>query len=444
MILIDNALQRLATDRKVPLRIAMIGAGFMARGVLHQMLTVHADTIRIVGIANRTPQRAVDLLTAEKVAFRLCDSPLSLRRALASGDVAVTEDPVLLASADGIDLILDVTGAIEDSLPPVLSAIEHGKHVVLMNAELDGTVGPILKRMADAAGVVFTNVDGDQPGVEMNLWRFVRGIGLRPVLCGNIKGLHDPHRTPATQADFARRWGQKPEMVTSFADGTKISFEQAIVANATGMTIARRGMLGYTVEAGTPITEAAKLFDPDLLLNGPGIVDYITGASPGPGVFVIGTTDDPVQRHYLDLYKLGSGPLYCFYTPYHLCHFEVPNTIARAILFRDAACAPLAGPMVEVVATAKRDLKAGDTIDGLGGFDVYGLTETAAMTVRQNLLPVGVAVGCRLKRAIPRDQILTYADVERPAGRLVDMLRDRQSQVFPTAPTLVRTLQAVT
>lgn len=443
MILVDNALERLAADRKVPLRIAMIGAGFMARGVLHQLLTVHPRTIRIVGIANRTPQRAIDLLAAEKAPHRRCDSPASLRRAFAAGEVAVTDDPVLLASADGVDLVLDVTGAVEESLPPILSAIEHGKHIVLMNAELDGTVGPILKRMADAAGVVFTNVDGDQPGVEMNLWRFVRGIGLRPVLCGNIKGLHDPYRTPKTQADFARRWGQKPEMVTSFADGTKISFEQAIVANATGMTIARRGMLGYTVDPGTPITEAAKLFDPDLLLSGPGIVDYVTGAAPGPGVFVLGTTDDPVQRHYLDLYKLGSGPLYCFYTPYHLCHFEVPNTLARALLFRDAACAPSGGPMVEVVATAKRDLRAGEVIDGLGGFDVYGLAETATTTARQNLLPIGVAIGCRLKRDLPRDRVLTYADVERPAGRLVDMLRDRQSQLFPVEPAPARTLHPV-
>ena len=171
--------------------------------------------------------------------------------AVPGGAVAVTDDPLLLATAEGIDVILEVTGAVEDALPPILSAIENGKHVLLMNAELDGTVGPILARMAEAAGVVFSNVDGDQPGVQMNLWRFVRGIGLRPVLCGNIKGLHDPYRTPATQAGFARRWGQNPHMVTSFADGTKISFEQAIVANATGMTLARRGMLGPTVPAGT-------------------------------------------------------------------------------------------------------------------------------------------------------------------------------------------------
>jgi predicted homoserine dehydrogenase-like protein len=340
---------------------------------------------------------------------------------------------MLVATSPHVDVLLEVTGAVEDALPVVLAAIEHGKHVVLMNAELDGTVGPLLRTRADAAGVVYTNVDGDQPGVEMNLFRFVKGIGLRPVLCGNIKGLQDPYRTPTTQAGFAKQWGQKPSMVTSFADGTKISFEQAIVANATGMTVARRGMHGHTVAPGTPIMEAAKLWDADELLAGPGIVDYVVGASPGPGVFVLGTIEHPRQRHYLNLYKLGEGPIYCFYTPTHLCHFEVPTTIARAVLFRDAAIAPLAGPLVEVVALAKRDLAAGEEIDELGGYTVYGEAETAAATAAGGLLPIGVAVGCRLRHAVPKDRVLTYADVELPAGRLVDRLRAEQAALFGLA-----------
>jgi len=429
VIILDTVLARRAAARKVPIRVGMIGAGFMARGVLHQLLRVHPDTMRIVAIANRTPARALDILAAEGCAAETVSSPAALSRATRAGQVAVTDDPLLIARADGIDVLLDVTGAIEEALPPVLAAIESGKHVVLMNAELDGTVGPILRRMADAAGVVYTNVDGDQPGVEMNLFRFVRGLGVRPVLCGNIKGLHDPYRTPATQAEFARRWGQNPNMVTSFADGTKVSFEQAIVANATGMTVARRGMHGFTVPTGTPIAEAAALFDAEALANGPGIVDYVTGASPGPGVFVLGVTDDPVSRHYLDLYKLGKGPLYCFHTPYHLCHFEVPNTLARAVLLGDPAIAP-EGLQVEVVAAAKRDLPAGQVLDGLGGFDCYGLAETAEATRRGNLLPFGVGIGARLKRAVAKDAVLTMADVELPPGRLVDMLRDRQAQVF--------------
>jgi len=341
---------------------------------------------------------------------------------------------MLVATSPHVDVLLEVTGAVEAAIAPVVAAIEAGKHVALMNPELDGTLGPLLKAKADAAGVVFTDVDGDQPGVIGNLYRFVRGLGVRPVLCGNIKGLQDPYRTPATQAGFAARWGQSPEMVTSFADGTKVSFEMAVVANATAMTVAKRGMHGHTVAPGTPVTEAAALYDPEALMAGPGIVDYLVGASPGPGVFVLGTVAHPRQRHYLELYKLGPGPLYCFYTPCHLCHFEVPATIARAVLFHDATITPIGAPQVEVVAIAKRDLAAGEAIDALGGFTVYGEAETAAVTARDGLLPIGVAVGARLVRPVARDAALSYADVALPEGRLVDRLRAEQAALFGPEP----------
>jgi predicted homoserine dehydrogenase-like protein len=273
----------------------------------------------------------------------------------------------------------------------------------------------------------------------MNLFRFVRGIGVKPVLCGNIKGLHDPYRNPTTQEGFARQWGQDPAMVTSFADGTKISFENAIVANGTGMRVGQRGMYGPTVPAGTPIQQAVELYPMEALLQGPGIVDYVVGAMPGPGVYVLGTHDDPRQRHYLNLYKLGTGPLYCFYTPYHLCHFEVPNTVARAVLFQDAALAPLAGPLVEVVATAKTDLRAGATLDGLGGYMSYGLAENATTARAQNLLPIGLAQGCTLRTDVAKDTVLTFADVELPPDRLCDRLwREQMDRFFPDHSQLAR------
>jgi predicted homoserine dehydrogenase-like protein len=431
MILIDGALARHVSEGRPPIRVGMIGAGFMASGTLLQINTTMPDAMRVVAISNRTPEKAVQAYAdAGQDDAAVCDAAPALARAIEAGRAAVTTDPMLVATSPHVDVLIEVTGAVEDAASVVLAAIEHGKHVVLMNAELDGTLGPLLKAKADAAGVVYTNVDGDQPGVEMNLWRFVKGIGLRPVLCGNIKGLQDPYRTPTTQAGFARQWGQNPAMVTSFADGTKISFEQAIVANATGMTVAKRGMQGHSVAPGTPIMEAAGLWDAEELLSGPGVVDYVVGAAPGPGVFVLGTIEHPRQRHYLNLYKLGEGPLYCFHTPYHLCHFEAPTTIARAVLFADAAIAPIAGPLVEVVALAKRDLQAGEEIDELGGYTVYGEAETAAITARDSLLPIGVAVGARLRRAVPKDQVLTYADVELPAGRLVDRMRAEQAALF--------------
>jgi predicted homoserine dehydrogenase-like protein len=309
----------------------------------------------------------------------------------------------------------------------------------MMNAELDGTLGPILKTYADRAGIVISNTEGDQPGVIMNLYRWVKGLGVKPVLCGNIKGLHDPYRNPTTQEGFARRWGMKAPMVTSFADGTKISFENAIVANATGMGVAKRGMHGPTVEAGTPIQQAVNWYPIDELLEGPGIVDYCVGAMPNPGIFVLGTTDDVVEKHYLSLYKMGSGPLYCFYWPYHLCHFEVPFTVARAAIFGDAAITPLDAPRVEVVAAAKRDLKAGEILDGLGHYMTYGLCENARVVHAERLLPIGVAEGCRLQRNVTRDRVLGYVDVELPPGRMCDELRRQQDALFfDTASSMLR------
>ncbi|QBM29093.1 NAD(P)H-dependent oxidoreductase [Hydrogenophaga pseudoflava] len=429
MIIIDSALKKRQAENN-PVRVAMVGAGFMGRGVALQIIQ-STPGMKLVAVSNRNIEQArrayneanvQDLVVVETVA--------QLEDAIAQDRYAVTDDAFLLCQAEGIDAIIEVTGAVEFSAQVVFKAIEHRKHVIMMNAELDGTVGPILKVYADKAGVVLTNVDGDQPGVIMNLYRFVKGIGVKPVLCGNIKGLHDPYRNPTTQEGFAKKWGQNPAMVTSFADGTKISYEQAIVANATGMRVAQRGMFGPTVEAGAPITEAVNWYPLEELLQGPGIVDYVVGAAPNPGVFVLGTHDHPQQKHYLNLYKLGEGPLYCFYTPYHLCHFEVPNTVARAVLFSDAAIAPIAGPCVDVVATAKIDLKAGQLIDGIGGYMTYGLAENSQVVNQGRLLPMGLAEGCRLKRDVPKDQVLCMDDVTVPEGRLSDQLRAEQNAYF--------------
>lgn len=429
MIIVDRALEKRQQEGH-PIRVAMVGAGFMGRGIALQIITA-VPGMKLVAISNRHldgAERAYSEAGIDDV--RVVETVGQLEDAIHRGQRVVTKDVTLLCQAEGIDALIEVTGTVEFAAHVALRAIENHKHIILMNAELDGTIGPILKVRADRAGVVFTNADGDQPGVIMNLYRFVKGIGVKPVLCGNIKGLHDPYRNPTTQAAFARRWGQKPHMVTSFADGTKISFEQAIVANATGMRVAQRGMLGPTVPTGTPIQEAVKLYPLDALTKGPGIVDYIVGATPSPGVFVLGIHDHPTQQHYLHLYKLGTGPIYCFYTPYHLCHFEVPNTVARAVLFGDATITPQGAPCVDVVATAKTDLPAGQVLDGMGGYMTYGQCENSDVARTQDLLPMGLAEGCRLKRDIARDEVITFEDVVIPAGRLCDRLWAEQNARF--------------
>jgi len=427
MIIVDTALRKRAAEGN-PVRVAMIGCGFMGRGIVNQIVN-SVPGMRLAAIYNRTLERARKALLDAGAPEPVVASDLAtMNDVIAKGGCAITDDPHLVCDADGIEAIVEVTGAVEFGAHVVLRAIERGKHVVLLNAELDGTVGPILKTYADKAGVVLSGSDGDQPGVQMNLYRFVTSIGLTPLLCGNIKGLHDPYRNPTTQKGFAEKWGQDPHMVTSFADGTKISFEQAIVANATGMRVARRGMIG--MEQDGHVDELTTKFDVDELRAHGGIVDYVVKSKPSPGVFILATHDDPKQRHYLNLYKLGPGPLYSFYTPYHLCHFEVPLSLARAVLFRDAVFQPRAGIQVEVITAAKRDLKAGETIDGLGGYMTYGLAENGDVAARENLLPIGVAEGCRLKRDIPKDACLSYDDVELPEGRLIDRLREEQKRVF--------------
>jgi len=428
MIIVDKALEKRERERK-PIRVGMVGAGFMGRGIALQIFTA-VPGMELVAISNRRLDEARRAYReAGAVDVRAVETVNELDDAVASGRRAVTENALLLCQAERIDAIIEVTGAVEFGAHVVLEAIAHRKHVIMMNAELDGTIGPILKIYADKAGVVLTNCDGDQPGVTMNLYRFVKGIGVKPVLCGNIKGLQDPYRNPTTQVEFARRWKQKPHMVASFADGTKISFEQTIVANATGMRVGKRGMYGPT-KIGEHVDEAAKWYPMDEISEGPGIVDYVVGAVPAPGVFILGRHDNPAQKHYLDLYKLGTGPFYCFYTPYHLCHFELPNTIARAVLFGDAAIAPLGPPQVSVVTAAKRDLQSGEVIDGMGYYMTYGVCDNFPTALAQNLLPMGMAEGSRLKRNIVKDQIVTFADVVLPKGRLCERLWAEQNVYF--------------
>ncbi|HLC41799.1 MAG TPA: NAD(P)-dependent oxidoreductase, partial [Methylomirabilota bacterium] len=327
-----------------------------------------------------------------------------------------------------IDVVVDVTGSVEFGAHVILEAFRFGKPVVLMNAEVDSTIGPILRVYAKKHGVILSACDGDEPGVEMNLYRWVKGLGLVPRVIGNVKGLQDPYRNPTTQQGWAERWGQNAAMVTSFADGSKISFEQSIVANATGFRVKSRGMSRGLKYDGS-IMEIQKLYDIEELRALGGIVDYTVGP-PLIKAFCLAEHPDPKQRHYLNLYKMGEGPLYPFWVPYHLVHFETPNAIARVVLFGDEVAPPLAGPAVEVCAVAKRDLKAGEMLDEYGMYMTYGEAVNADEMSARRYLPEGLVEGCKLERDVAKDRVLTYDDVELPAGRLADQLRAEQYQHF--------------
>lgn len=425
MIIVDNELERREQNGN-PIRVALVGAGYMGRGIALQ-IEQYITGMRLVAISNRTLAAADRAFReAEIDSIATVETVRQMEESISAGKYVITDNPMLLCEAEGIDAIIEATGDVEFSAQVAVKAIENKKHIILMNAELDATVGPILKVHADRAGVVITNADGDQPGVMMNLMRFVKSIGYQPVLAGNIKGLQDYYRTPETQKGFAEQHNITPKMATSFADGTKISMENAIVANATGFKVGKRGMYGPRC---AHVSEAANLFPVDQMRNG-GLVDYILGAEPGPGVFVLGYNDHPTRQGYMRYFKMGDGPIYVFYVPYHLPHLEVPLTAARAVLFQDAAVAPIAGPVCDVITVAKRDLKAGETLDGIGGFTCYGILENADVSRAENLLPMGLSEECRLTKDIKKDQVITRADVKFPPERLSDKLRTEQDAFF--------------
>ena len=401
--------------------------------------------MRLVAVSNRNPNRAAEALRYAGADPVQVDDLASLEDALRAHRPAYTGDPFLLCRSEQVDVVCEVTGDVEYATPVVLEAFRHGKDVVLMNAEIDATIGPILQVYAEQHGVILSACDGDEPGVQMNLYRWVKGLGLEPRVLGNVKGLQDPYRNPTTQQGFAEQWGQSASMVTSFADGSKISFEQAIAANATGFTVLQRGM-SRGLEYRGDVMEIGALYDVEQLRELGGVVDYVVG-TPLTKVYCLAEHEDPKQRHYLELYKLGKVP-YSFFIPYHLVHFEVPFAIARAVLFRDSVAKPLAGPCVEVCAVAKRDLEAGETLDNYGMYTTYGEAVSTHEMSERRYLPEGLAVGCTMRRDIARDEPLAYDDVDLPAGRIGDRLRAEQlerfkGETFQTSPRAIRRGAAV-
>jgi predicted homoserine dehydrogenase-like protein len=418
-----------------PIRVGMVGAGASARAIALQFGTP-VPGIRLVAIANRTLDNAERAFREASVSeWRRADSAREAEALIGKRIPVLTDDPSVLTACDGIDVIVEVTGAIDAAAHVVLDAFHHGKHVVLVNAELDSLVGPILKEKADQAGVVVTHTDGDEPGVAMSLLRYLRSVGLRPVAAGNLKGMVDYYRTPDTQRSFAEKHGLNAKKVTSFADATKLSMEATVLANAACLHVGRRGMYGPACEN---VREMGNLLPADRMLS-TGLVDYALGAAPHTGAFVIVYEDSPLKKIQLAYYKLGDGPFYVFYTPYHLPHVQIASTIGQAVISGDATVAPIAGPICEVVAVAKRDLRAGERLDGIGGFCTYGLIDNVAPARAMAALPIGLSEGCMLVRDISKDDVISFHDVVSPRQGLGETLWREQaarwSLPVPALPT---------
>ena len=423
---VDTALQKRESSG-TPIRVGIIGAGATGRAIALQLGTP-VPGMRLVAIANRTPEHAERALREAGFSrWTRVDSAVEAEEQIARGVPALTTDPFVLTSCKSIDIVVEVTGSIEPAANVVLDAFKHRKHIVLVNAELDSLLGPILKAKADEAGVVITHTDGDEPGVAMTLLRYLRTLGLRVVAAGNIKGMVDYYRNPDTQRAFAEKHDQDVKKVTSFADSTKLSMETTVLANATGFHVGRRGMYGPACEN---VRQVADLLPADEMLS-TGLVDYALGAAPHTGAFAVVHEDSPLKKTQLAYYKLGEGPFYVFYTPFHLPHIQIASTIGRAALQQDATVAPLAGPVCEVVAVAKRDLKAGERLDGVGGFCTYGLIENRSAAREMQALPIGLSEGCVLRRDVAKDDVVSTEDIHPVDETLIWKLWREQNERWP-------------
>ena len=426
MVIVDQALQKRHEEGN-PIRVGLIGAGYIGSGIALEMMTGIVG-IKLAAISNRTLSKAAHAFQAAGVhSIATVQTVSELEHCVATGQYAVTDDPMLLCRAENIDAVIDATADIDFGARVAMEAIANGKAIILMNAALDATVGPILKVYADRAGVILTYTDGDEPGVAMNLYRFLKTVGYKPLLMGQIKGFLDRYRNPETQREFAEKHKQKAALVASYADGTKLSLEATIMANATGFKVGMRGMHGPRC---AHVKDIVNHFSAEELLEGGGWVDYVLGAEPGSGAFVVAYSDHPAKREYMANFKMGDGPLHVFYTPYHIAHVQASLSVARAVLFHDATIAPAGAPVCDTFAVAKRDLKAGETLDGMGGFTCYGVIDTYETCQAENLLPITLSQDCRLNRDVEKDRPITYADVTLPVGRLCDKLRAEQTAYF--------------
>jgi predicted homoserine dehydrogenase-like protein len=351
------------------------------------------------------------------------DDVAKLTGAVGEKRPAVATTPEIAASVATLDVVIEATGAVELGAREALACIRNKKHFVSLNAETDGTVGALLKRRADEAGIVYTNADGDQPGVIMRMIEYCRGCGFDVLAAVNCKGFMNVDATPDSIREWAVRQNTSPRMTCAFTDGTKMNIEQNVVCNATGLIPAKRGMIGVKTDQRNAVRDFEAT---GALGGGPGIVDYTLGGDFGGGIFIIARGQDPnFCAPYLKYLKMGEGPNYMFLRPYHLCHVETPLSAAEAVVYGEATIAPMGRPVAQTITIAKRDLKAGETLDGIGGFNQYGEVEVADKA--RGLLPIGLAENVRLRRDVRRGEAIPEDAVElNESSLLVKLWREQQ------------------
>ncbi|SMB95071.1 Predicted homoserine dehydrogenase, contains C-terminal SAF domain [Thermanaeromonas toyohensis ToBE] len=392
------------------IKVGLVGAGQMGTGMVNQISLMKGMEVVIIADLDLERARQAYIYRGEDPGRIIkADTREEALKALEQGRPAITDNARLICELDPIDVVVDATGVPQVGAEIAFLAIQNGKHVVTLNVEADVTVGRILSRLAQRAGVVYTLGAGDEPACIKELYDFAEALGFKVIACG--KGKNNPldyYCTPESLIEIARVKGANPKMLTSFYDGTKTMVEMAAVANATGLLPDVPGMHGpqATVEELPRIFE---LKERGGILNSLGVVDFVIGVAPG--VFAIVTTDNLKVREELAYLQMGEGPNYVLYRPYHLTSLETPLSIARAVIYGEPTLVPRFHA-AEVAAVAKKKLLPGEILDGIGGTTVYGLIVKAEEAESQGYLPMGLT-GCKcvVKRPVERGEVLRWSDI---------------------------------
>jgi predicted homoserine dehydrogenase-like protein len=383
------------------IKVAIIGMGSMGRGLLYQI--EKTPGIKCVAITDLDINKCIQYAEKFGKKSKIINDSASCSSNIRNGNFVIAKKPEFLAECETIDVIIESSSAIVDGLRYSEIALENKKHLILMNSEVDLTFGTHLLNMAKNNGVTYTSCDGDQHGVikklvdEIELWNF------KLVMAGNIKGFLDKYSNPQKIISEANKRNLDYKMATSYTDGTKLAIEMALVSNALGLRPNKGKMTGPKAEY---VKDVLKLFNFNEIMEGLPVVDYVLGAEPGGGVFVVGYCDDIYQMDMMKYYKMGNGPYYLFYRPYHLCHIESMRCIFDAVQGK-SLLKPDCGMMTNVYSCAKTDLGAGSKLDGVGGYTCYGIIQER----NDELLPICLSENTVLAKSIKKDQIIKWNDV---------------------------------
>ena len=395
-----------------PIRTAIIGTGSIGTGLAYQCGITpgfHPAAVADVDIA-----KAEQCARLMNMSYEIVENDAQLTSAFDRGVLAVSPDALLLAASDRVDVMIEASNAVYEGALHAHTALQHGQHVVMMNYEAELMYGPLLLSQARTSGRVYTCADGDQPAAIKQLVDDIELWNLEPVMLGNIKGFHDRYTDPAKIAPEADKRRLDHTMCSAYTDGSKLNVEMAVLANGLGARILRPGMTGPRMGS---IYDIFQHFDFEKLWRSGDapIVDYVLGARPKGGVFVIGYTDDAYQQFTFSWFPpdVGPGPFYLFYRPYHLGHIEALRCAAEAFLDHSARLAPVFGMRTNVFCYAKRDLSAGEVLDGMGGYLTYGLIEAVdSKSDTDEGLPQLISGGARLIRDVRKDSRIALKDCD--------------------------------